>query len=108
MIKWIKNKIAEWKYKRKMKKKLEELKKKDPFIYDQKGNVMAHSVEQVYDKIKVLHTKGLMLHRERYRTQGTYDKTQVQFMLDDIRALAGDIQHGLLDLDIEFSKTDKD
>ena len=28
MIKWIKNKIAEWKYKRKMKKKLEELKKK--------------------------------------------------------------------------------
>lgn len=36
MIKWIKNKIAEWKYKRKMKKKLEELKKKDPFIYDQK------------------------------------------------------------------------
>ena len=34
MIRWIKNKIAEWKYKRKMKKKLEELKKKDPFIYD--------------------------------------------------------------------------
>ena len=34
MIKWIKNKIAEWKYKRKMKKKLDELKKKDPFIYD--------------------------------------------------------------------------
>ena len=47
-----------------------------------------------------------MLHRERYRTQGTYDKPQVQYMLDDIRALAGDIQHGLVDLDIEFSKTD--
>ena len=29
MIKWIKNKIAEYKYKRKMKKKLEELKKKE-------------------------------------------------------------------------------
>ena len=34
MIQWIKNKIAEWKHKRKMKKKLQELKKKDPFIYD--------------------------------------------------------------------------
>ena len=106
MIKWIKNKIAEYKYKRKMKKKLEELKKKDPFIYDQKrNNNMAHSVEQVYDKIKILHTKGLMLHRERYRTAGSYDKEEVQYMLDDIRALAGDIQHGLVDLDIEFSKT---
>jgi len=66
---------------------------------------MSHSVEQVYDKIKVLHTKGLMLHRERYKTQGTYDKQQCQYMLDDIRALAGDIQHGLVDLDIDFSKT---
>ena len=34
MIKWIKNKIAEYKYKRRMKKKLEELNKKEPFIYD--------------------------------------------------------------------------
>lgn len=67
---------------------------------------MAHSVEQVYDKIKVLHTKGLMLHRERYKTAGSYDKEEVQHMLDDIRALAGDIQHGLVNLDIEFSKTD--
>ena len=83
-------------------------KEKGPIYLRLERNVMAHSIEQVYDKIKVLHTKGLMLHRERYRTQGTYDKSQVQFMLDDIRALAGDIQHGLVDLDIEFSKTDKD
>tara|TARA_B100000809_G_C14748406_1_gene391202 strand:- start:87 stop:191 length:105 start_codon:yes stop_codon:yes gene_type:complete len=34
MIKWIKKKIVEWKYKRKVKKKLKELAKKDPFIYD--------------------------------------------------------------------------
>ena len=47
-----------------------------------------------------------MLHRERYKTAGSYDKEEVQYMLDDIRALAGDIQHGLVDLDIEFSKTD--
>ncbi len=46
---------------------------------------MAHSVEQVYDKIKVLHTKGLMLHRERYKTAGSYDKEEVQYMLDDVR-----------------------
>ena len=66
---------------------------------------MAHSIEQVYDKIKVLHTKGLMLHRERYKTAGSYDKAQVQYMLEDIRALAMEIQHGLVDPDIEFSKT---
>ena len=80
-------------------------KEKGPIYLRLERNVMAHSIEQVYDKIKVLHTKGLMLHRERYRTQGTYDKSQVQFMLDDIRALAGDIQHGLVDPDIEYSKT---
>jgi len=34
MINWIKNKIAEIKFKRKMKKKLKELKDKDPFIYE--------------------------------------------------------------------------
>ena len=34
MIDWIKGKIAAIKYRRKIKKKLEELKKKDPFIYD--------------------------------------------------------------------------
>lgn len=83
-------------------------KEKGPIYLRLERNVMAHSIEQVYDKIKVLHTKGLMLHRERYKTAGSYDKVQVQFMLDDIRALAGDIQHGLVDLDIEFSKTDKD
>jgi hypothetical protein len=65
---------------------------------------MSHSVEQLYDKIKVLHTKGLMIHRERYRQVGTYDKTQVQYQLDDIRALAREIANGLIDLDIDFSK----
>lgn len=34
MIKWIKDKIADWKYKRMIKKKLERLKDEDPFIYD--------------------------------------------------------------------------
>jgi len=31
---WIKKKIAEWKYKRLVKKKLKALAEKDPFIYD--------------------------------------------------------------------------
>ena len=65
---------------------------------------MSHSVEQLYDKIKVLHTKGLMIHRERYPQVGTYDKPQVQYQLDDIRALAREIANGLIDLDIDFSK----
>lgn len=34
MINWIRNKIAEWKYKRMMKKKLKDMADKDPFIYD--------------------------------------------------------------------------
>jgi hypothetical protein len=34
MINWIRTKIAEWKYKRMMKKKLKDMADKDPFIYD--------------------------------------------------------------------------
>ena len=34
MIKWIKNKIKELKYKRRVNKKLKKLKEQDPFIYD--------------------------------------------------------------------------
>lgn len=34
MIKWIKEKIAEWKYKKKLKAKLKKLKEQDPYIYD--------------------------------------------------------------------------
>jgi hypothetical protein len=33
-IKWIKNKIADYKYRKAQKKKLEKLKKQDPFIYE--------------------------------------------------------------------------
>lgn len=69
------------------------------------GNLkMSHSVEELYDKIKVMHDKGIELHRERYRVQGWYDKQTCQYMVDDIKALARDIQHGLVDLDRDFSK----
>lgn len=33
-IKWIKDKIAELKYKRRLKKKLKKLQEEDPYIYD--------------------------------------------------------------------------
>jgi len=33
-IKWIKKKIAEYKYKKKMKEKLKKLQEQDPYIYD--------------------------------------------------------------------------
>ena len=65
---------------------------------------MAHSVEELYEKAKVLHDKALALHRERFRVQGTYDKTVCTYMVDDIKALARDIEHGLVDLDRDFSK----
>lgn len=34
MFKWFTNIFSEWKRKRALKKRIEELKKKDPFIYD--------------------------------------------------------------------------
>ena len=34
MFKWIKNLIADWKYKRKLKAKMKKLKEEDPFIFD--------------------------------------------------------------------------
>ena len=33
-IKWVKDKIAEIKYRKRLKKKLKKLKQQDPFIYD--------------------------------------------------------------------------
>ena len=65
---------------------------------------MSHSVEELYSKIKVMHDKCIELHRERYRVQGWYDKTRCQYMVDDIKALARDIEHGLIDLDRDFAK----
>ena len=68
---------------------------------------MSHSVEDYYKKVQVLHERALELHRERYKTTGSYDKTRCQFLVDDVRALAREIQHGLLDLDIDFGKESK-
>jgi len=68
---------------------------------------MSHSVEDYYKKVQVLHERALELHRERYKTSGSYDKTRCQFLVDDVRALAREVQYGLLDLDIDFGKESK-
>ena len=65
---------------------------------------MGHSVEDFYQKAKLLHEKAIALHRERYKTQGTYNKIQCKALLDDVRHLASDLQHGLIDMDIDFGK----
>ena len=51
-----------------------------------------------------MHEKAIELHRERYKTQGSYDKIQCQAILDDIRALALEVQRGGIDFDIDFGK----
>jgi len=66
---------------------------------------MSHSVEDFYKKVALMHEKSIELHRERYKVQGSYDKIACQVLLDDIRALALEVQRGLVDLDIDFGKT---
>jgi hypothetical protein len=65
---------------------------------------VTHSVEELYQKISVLHEKAIELHRERYRVSGSYDETQCQYMVDDIKAFAREIERGPIDLDRDFSK----
>ena len=65
---------------------------------------MSHSVEEFYKKCSVLHEKAIELHRERYKVSGSYDKPKCTFLLDDIKALARQLIHGPVDLEIDFGK----
>lgn len=65
---------------------------------------MSHSVEEFYQKAKLIHEKAIMLHRERFKIQGSYDRTTCQYMVDDIKALARELEHTTVDLDRDFSK----
>lgn len=65
---------------------------------------MGHSVEQLYKKTSVLQEKALSLHRERYKVQGTYNESDCNILLADIRALALDVHAGLVDFNIDFGK----
>ena len=63
-----------------------------------------HNVEQYYQKIEVLHSRALELHRERYKTQGSYDKDACQALIADITYLANLIKASEVDLEVDFGK----
>ena len=63
-----------------------------------------HNVEQYYQKIDVLHSRALELHRERYKTAGSYDKNKCQSLIDDIKYLAYLVKATEVDLEIDFGK----
>ena len=63
-----------------------------------------HSVEDYYKKINVLHDKAIELHRERFKTSGTYDKTRCKFLVDDIKYLARLIYETDVDMEKDFGK----
>ncbi len=61
------------------------------------------TVEELYEKISVLKEKALMLHRERYKTSGNYDKTKCQFLVDDIQSMAKLIGGTQVNLEANFA-----
>tara|TARA_B100000965_G_scaffold29825_1_gene22054 strand:- start:4024 stop:4221 length:198 start_codon:yes stop_codon:yes gene_type:complete len=63
-----------------------------------------HNVEDYYRKIEFLHTRALELHRERYKTTGSYDELACQRLIDDIKYLALIIYKSEVDLEIDFGK----
>ena len=65
---------------------------------------MSHSVEAVYAKAALIQSKGLELHRERFKKQGEYDRAMCQTIYDDMRALALELAYGGVDLEIDFAQ----
>ena len=61
------------------------------------------TVEELYEKISVLKEKALMLHRERYKTSGNYDKTKCQYLVDDIQSMAKLIGGTQINLEANFA-----
>ena len=65
---------------------------------------MSHSVEEYYRKIDVLHERAILLHRERYKTTGEFDKTRCKFLVDDIKYLARLIAESEIDMERDFGQ----
>jgi len=63
-----------------------------------------HSVEEFYNKCKVLHEKAVHLHRERFKKFGEYDKDTCKFMVEDIQAMALLLARSEIDLDKNFAE----
>ncbi len=58
---------------------------------------MLHTLEDLIEKIKVMHDTAILLHRERTRfseiSGQTYNKEHCQHLLDSIQSLALEIAH---------------
>lgn len=65
---------------------------------------MSHSIEEYYRKIDVLHERAIELHRERYKTNGTFDESRCTFLVDDIKYLARIIAESEVDMEREFGQ----
>tara|TARA_B100001287_G_scaffold269742_1_gene267551 strand:+ start:66 stop:281 length:216 start_codon:yes stop_codon:yes gene_type:complete len=65
---------------------------------------MSHSIEEYYRKIEFLHSRAIELHRERYKTTGSYDKSRCEFLVDDIKYLARIVSESEVDMEREFGQ----
>lgn len=63
-----------------------------------------HNVEDYYKKIEFLHSRAIELHRERYKTVGTYDELACKTIVDDIKYLALIISKSEVNLEADFGK----
>ena len=63
-----------------------------------------HNVEEYYQKVEVLHSRALELHRERYKTSGSYDINKCQALVDDIKYLARLIYETDVDMEKDFGQ----
>ena len=61
------------------------------------------TVEELYNKISFLQEKAMMLHRERYKESGKYDKSKCKHMVDDIQAIAKLIGGTTVNLEADFA-----
>lgn len=66
---------------------------------------MSHSIEEYYRKIEVLHNRAIELHRERYKTQGSYDESRCNFLVDDIKYLARLLAESQIDMERDFGQS---
>jgi len=81
-----------------------------------RGSVMLHTVEALINKINVMHTKAIYLHRLRNQfsehAEQTYDHIECQAIIDDIQAMAlliaKDTQGTEIKTEMEYKKFLKD
>jgi|15BtaG_2_1085339.scaffolds.fasta_scaffold02198_7 hypothetical protein len=60
---------------------------------------MYHSIDELHKKAKVLLEKTTEIHRLRYQLQKS--NPQIEYMVDDAKAIAADIVNGPVDIRLE-------